>query len=68
MESLSNSYFCPKWAFCEFWAARPVLKTKLVMNYELLLRAVFSCFSWAKIDFCSTPLPRFGQILKLLSY
>ena len=40
-ESLLNSYFCLKWAF---WAARPVMKKKLVVNYEQLLRAVFSCF------------------------
>ena len=46
-ESLLNSYFCPKWAF---WTARPVPK-KMVMNYELLLRAGFFKFSWAKILF-----------------
>ena len=36
-EETRRAYFCPKWAF---WAARAVLK-KMVMNYELLLRAVF---------------------------
>ena len=44
---LLNSYFCQKWAL---WSARPVLK-KSIMNYKLLLRAVFFMSSWEKILF-----------------
>ena len=38
--------FLPK----TFWAARPVMKKTLVMNYELLFRAVFSCFHGQKFN------------------
>jgi hypothetical protein len=49
--SLLNSYL--KWAF---WAARPVLKKKSIMNYELL-------FSWAKIRTESNIEKKLGSIL-----